>query len=322
MVSAGRGTGADGAGCSARRTQRGRPQLATSLAEDADRPLDLARAHARAAQVLAFRGDWPAAQAHVSAAQAAAERLPLVLAVAAVATAGASLASARGDLAGILLATEPVRATSLLGVGGRPGIFNWRAIEADALIGLGRLDDAETALSEFEGAIPQAGLASAALAVARCRGNLAVASGHASQAEAAFTRGHLLEAEVPMPFEPALLSLDDGRRLRAADNRPAAVAQFEKAHRLFSALGADPYVQACATELAALQVTAAAGSPAAVLGLSRAELAVARLAASGLTNREVASQLYVSVKTVEYHLRNCCIKLDITSRRALAALLH
>jgi DNA-binding CsgD family transcriptional regulator len=297
-------------------------QLATSLAEDTDRPLDLARAHARIAQVLAFRGHWPAAQAHVSAAQAAAERLPLVLAVAAAATAAASLASARGDLAGILLATEPVRATSLLGVGGRPGIFNWRAIEADALIGLGRLDDAETALREFEDAIPAAGLASAALAVARCRGNLAMAKGHASQAEAAFTRGHLIEAEVPMPFEHALLSLDDGRRLRAADNRPAAVAQFEKAHRLFAALGADPYAQGCATELAALQVTAATGSPAAVLGLSRAELAVARLAASGLTNREVASQLFVSVKTVEYHLRNSYIKLDITSRRALAALLR
>ena len=111
------------------------------------------------------------------------------------------------------------------------------------------------------------------------------------------------------------------RALHAGD-RAAAVAQFEKAHRLFSALGADPYVQACAAELAALQVTVAAGSPAAVLGLSRAELAVARLAASGLTNREVASQLYVSVKTVEYHLRNSYIKLDITSRRELAALLH
>jgi DNA-binding CsgD family transcriptional regulator len=296
-------------------------QLATALAEDTDRPLDLARAHARAAQVLAFRGHWPAAQAHVSAAQAAAERLPLVLAVAAAATAGASLASARGDLAGILHATEPVRATSLLGVGGRPGIFNWRAIEADALIGLGRLDDADAALSEFEDAIPQAGLASAALALARCRGNLAVARGHASQAETAFTRGHLIEAEVPMPFEHALLSLDDGRRLRTAGNQPAAVAQLEKAHRLFSGLGADPYVASCAAELAALSVTATADSPAALLGLSRAELAVARLVATGLTNREVASQLFVSVKTVEYHLRNSYIKLDITSRRALTALL-
>ncbi|HLK73552.1 MAG TPA: LuxR C-terminal-related transcriptional regulator [Streptosporangiaceae bacterium] len=48
---------------------------------------------------------------------------------------------------------------------------------------------------------------------------------------------------------------------------------------------------------------------------------MARLAATGLTNREVAGQLYVSGKTVEYHLRNSYITLDITSRRARAALL-
>jgi DNA-binding CsgD family transcriptional regulator len=297
-------------------------QLATSLAQDTDRPVDLARAHARAAQVFAFRGQWSAAQSHSGAARTAAARLPLVMPVASAAVAGASLALAGGDLAGVLLATEPVRATGVLGVGGRPGIFNWRALEADALIGLGRLDDAEAALSEFEAAIPPAGLASAALTLARCRGNLAVARGSTARAEAAFTLARSFEAAVPMPFEHALLSLDDGRRLRAAGNRPAAIAQLERAHHLFSGLGADPYVQACATELAALQVAAATGSPAALLGLSRSELAVARLVATGLTNREVARELFVSVKTVEYHLRNSYIKLDITSRRALAALLR
>jgi DNA-binding CsgD family transcriptional regulator len=297
-------------------------QLAISLAQDVDRPLDLARAYARGAQVLACRGQWSAAQAHVSAARAAAERAPLVLGVAAAAVAAASLASARGDPNGVLLATEPVRASRLLEVGGRPGIFNWRAIEADALIELGRLDDVETALNEFESAIPESGLASAALMLARCRGNLAVKQGRATEAETAFARAHAIEAEVAMPFEHALLSLSDGRRLRAADDRPAAVAQLENAHRLFSDLGADPYVQACATELAALQVAAATSSPAELLGLTRAELAVVRLVATGLTNREVADQLYVSVKTVEYHLRNSYIKLDVTSRRALAALLR
>jgi ATP/maltotriose-dependent transcriptional regulator MalT len=297
-------------------------QLAIALAQDADRPFDLARAHARAAQVLAFRGQWSSAQTHARAARTAAERFPLVLPVAAAAMAAVSLAYAREDPAGVLRATEPVRATGLLGVGGCPGVFNWRAMEAAALIDLGRLHEAEAALHEFEAAIPRSGLASATLTLARCRGALAWANGNAIQAEVEFDRAHSMEPQVPMPFEHALLGLNDGRRLRTIGNQAAAVVQLEKAHHIFSELGADPYVQACAKELAALQVTVAPDSPATLLGLSRAELAVARLVATGLTNKEVAGELYVSVKTVEYHLRNSYIKLDITSRRALAELLN
>jgi len=296
-------------------------QLATSLAQDTDRPLDLARAHARAAQVLAFRGQWSAAETHVSAARAAAGRFPQVLAVASSAVAGASLAFARGDKLGVLLATETVRATGLLGVGGCPGIFNWRGMEIDALVGLGRLE-AESALDELERVLPRTGLSSADLTLARCRGNLAVARGAMSKAESAFARAHELEPDVPMPFELALLSLDDGRRLRAVENRPAAIAQFEAAHRIFSQLGADPFVLTCSSELSSLEISAPAESPAGLLGLSRSELAVARLVATGLTNREVATELYVSVKTVEYHLRNIFIKLDLTSRRELASLIR
>jgi DNA-binding CsgD family transcriptional regulator len=296
-------------------------QLATSLAQDADRPLDLARAHGQATQVLALRGQWASAQSHATAARAAADRFPVVFAVAYAAMAGAVMAAARGDLNGVLAATEAVRATERLDVGGRPGIFNWRAVEADALIGLGRLGEAGSALDAFEAAIPATGLASAALAVARCRGNLAAADGNAARAEEAFARAHELIPHVPMPFEHALVSFDDGRRLRMTGERAAAVDQLERAHHLFSGLGSDPYVERCAAELAGLAVPVATGSPATVLGLSRAELAVARLVATGLTNKEVAGQLYLSVKTVEYHLRNTYIKLDITSRRALMSLL-
>lgn len=297
-------------------------QLATSLAQDADRPLDLARAHARAAQVLSFQGLWSGAQEHVRAARMAAERFPRTLTLAQAATAGASFASARDDLSGVLSAIEPMRAPGLISVGGLPGIFNWRALEADALIGLGRLGEAQSALDEFEAAIPPGGLASAGLALARCRGNLAVAIGDTAQARAMFERAHSFEASVPMPFEHALVGLHDGRRLRGLEDGPGAIVQLEAAHKIFFDLGADPYVRASAAELAALEVSAATQSPAALLGLSRAELAVARLVATGLTNREVATELYVSIKTVEYHLRNIFIKLDITSRRELASLVR
>lgn len=297
-------------------------QFATAMAQDADRPLDLSRAHARCAQVFSSRGEWVLALSHVNATRNAAERFPAVLPVANAAVAAITYASARSDHDGVLAATERLRATELLGVGGRPGMFNWRAMEVDALMGLKRFTEAGVAIDEFEAAIPESGLASASMAIARCRGNLAVAIGNALEAEAEFAKAHAMEAHVLTPFELAMVCLNDGQRLRAVDNIPYAVAQLERAHQLFSDLGADPYVTMCASELATLHVVAAQNSPGVSLGLSRAELAVARLVATGLTNREVANELFVSVKTVEYHLRNSYMKLNITSRRSLAALLN
>jgi DNA-binding CsgD family transcriptional regulator len=297
-------------------------QLALSLAQDGDRPLDLIRGHARSAQVLSCRGQWSSAEEHVRAARLAAARFPAALAVASCAVAAVALAAARQDHIGVLAATEPVRATNRLAFSGRPGIFNWRAIEIEALIGLGRLADAATALGEFADALPETPSPTLLLTFARCEGTWAMATGDSRRAATALARGLAVANEVSNPFERALLLFEEGRRLRAIDQRQGAVAQLEAAHRILSDLGADPYLSRCAHELDLLEVSAEAKSPAALLGLSRAELAVVRLVATGLTNREVASQLYVSVKTVEYHLRNTFIKLDISSRRELADLLR
>ena len=297
-------------------------QLATAMAQDADRPLDLARAHARGAQVFSSRGEWSSALFHVNAARDAAERFPSVMPAANAAIAAISYSSARADHSGVLTAIERLRATELLGVGGLPGMFNWRGIEVDALLALQRFAEAETAINEFEGAIPRSGLASATMAIARCRGNLAAATGDVSRAEREFVKAHSLEAQVLMPFEIAMVCFNDGQRLRGVESLSDAVTQLEQAHQLFSDLGADPFVTMCASELAGLHIVAAQSSPGVSLGLSRAELAVARLVATGLTNREVADELYVSVKTVEYHLRNSYMKLNITSRRSLAGLLN
>jgi DNA-binding CsgD family transcriptional regulator len=55
--------------------------------------------------------------------------------------------------------------------------------------------------------------------------------------------------------------------------------------------------------------------------LTAAELRTARLAAQGMTNREIAENLFVTPKTVEYHLRNAFMKLSVTSRRELQSAL-
>jgi len=78
------------------------------------------------------------------------------------------------------------------------------------------------------------------------------------------------------------LNLHDGRRLDAVDNRPAAVAHFEKAHHIFSQLGADPYVQVCANEFGRSPSHRRVREPFGPSRLSRAELAVARLVSTGL----------------------------------------
>ena len=199
-------------------------QLATALAQDTDRPLDLARAHGRYAQVLALRGQWAVAEAHLGAvgprsgASPWSSRLPP--------PPSPGLRSLRPGTTGSACcwATEAVRAAGPIEVGGRPGIFNWRAMAADALIRLGRLDEADVGLHEFEAAIPGAGWRRPIWLYARCRANLAVGAGDTNEADEEFTQAHVLEAHVPMPFERALVSLDDGRRLRSGGKARDAVA--------------------------------------------------------------------------------------------------
>ena len=125
-----------------------------------------------------------------------------------------------------------------------------------------------------------------------------------------------------MPFEHALLNLHDGRRLCAVEQSTGGRRSIREGPPHLLRPGGRPLRAGLRHRARRLAGHGRAESPAALLGLSRAELAVARLVATGLTNREVATQLFVSVKTVEYHLRNSYIKLDITSRRALAGLLN
>ena len=120
----------------------GHGELSVSLAYDTDRVLDFAFVHSIAAAVPAARGDWEVATAHVRAADEAARAFGGAEEVAAAATARARLAFARGDLSVVAEAAASVRATGKSAYLGHPGRYHWRALEVEALIGLGRLDDA------------------------------------------------------------------------------------------------------------------------------------------------------------------------------------
>ena len=120
-------------------------------------------------------------------------------------------------------------------------------------------------------------------------------------------------ARVAMPFELArtLMVLGSIRR-RAKQKRPARDA-LEEAIRIFDRLGARPWAEQARGELARI-----GGRRSAAGELTPAEQRVAKLAAAGRTNREIAETLFVSVRTVEGTLSHVYAKLGVRSRTELA----
>ena len=109
-----------------------------------------------------------------------------------------------------------------------------------------------------------------------------------------------------------------GRALRA-DRRPSEAREpLQRAVELAEACGAGRIGEVARAELAASGARPRRTALSGVAALTPSEERVARLAADGMTNREVAQQLFVTPKTVEVHLSNAYRKLGIRSRRELA----
>jgi DNA-binding CsgD family transcriptional regulator len=116
------------------------------------------------------------------------------------------------------------------------------------------------------------------------------------------------------PFERARTLLVLGRLQRRAKQKAAAKQSLELAGSIFDALPAPLWSERAAEELARIGLRRASPD-----GLTESERRVAELAASGLTNREVAAQLFISPKTVEANIARVYRKLGINSRAQLGA---
>ena len=148
-------------------------------------------------------------------------------------------------------------------------------------------------------------------------GAIAVVAGKSGESELV-RRIHSSDDELRMPFSDARLRLAYGTYLRQQGERRGASSQLSRALEIFSALGAHPFAERAETEIVALGLRPRRRGVAAPT-LTAREHAVARLVGEGLTNREIANRLIVSVKTVEYHLGNAFTKLGVRSRAQLAA---
>ena len=129
-----------------------------------------------------------------------------------------------------------------------------------------------------------------------------------------------------MPYVRARILFAYGQSFRRAGKRREAADALIQARDLFSVLGAVAYADRCSRELRASGVSTeehwrestpaltASGSPQLLDELTDQETAVARLVASGLSNKAAAAELYVSVKTVQYHLTRIYRKVHVSSR--------
>jgi DNA-binding CsgD family transcriptional regulator len=271
-----------------------------------------------AAQVPAARGDWAlAAECRRQAAADAGGTLDRGVSAAMV---RAMPAAARGEHDVVIAALEPL-ATRPSRPGGldEPGFWPWHDLYAQALVAVGRLDEADAFLRVHEERAAARSLSSARGRLARVRGGLEAANGRFARAEVAFVEAIERFEAVGMPFEQAGSELAHGEFLRRRGQRRAAAARLRAARETLSALGALPYVERCDRALAACGLTPAKRHAARRQELTPQERTVARLVTSGRTNREVAAELLVSVKTVEVHLTRIYAKLGVSSRAQLTA---
>jgi DNA-binding CsgD family transcriptional regulator len=228
---------------------------------------------------------------------------------------------ARGAAA--LLANEPARAAESLravwehtrreGVD-EPGVFPVAPDLVEALVGLGELGEAAAVTDRLHGLAEAQdhpwGLATAK----RCGAVVRLAGGYDEEAAAALEQAAAEYGELGLRFDRARTLLSLGRGQRRAKKWGAARASLEQAMAELDELGSPGWAEQARSELARV----GARRPQPTGELTPAERRVVELAADGLANKEIARTLFVSVRTVEVHLKHAYAKLGIRSRTQLA----
>ena len=188
----------------------------------------------------------------------------------------------------------------------------------EAYLRLGRRDDAVAILEPYERIAREKDRPWALARLHRARGLLA----EDGEIDACFEEALRLHEPTNDLFEIGRTRLAYGGRLRRSRQRVRAREELRAAIELFDRIGAEPWAEQASTELAATGETARRRNASTVDALTPQELQIGLLLAEGRTTREAAATLFLSPKTVEYHLRHIYRKLEINSRDALRAALE
>jgi DNA-binding CsgD family transcriptional regulator len=187
----------------------------------------------------------------------------------------------------------------------------------EAYARLGQVDDAHRVAAEFVATASAKGQPWSLARAQRCLGLLAADTDFPQYFEQAIS----IHEQTLDAFESARTRLAYGERLRRARNRVLAREQLRAALDTFERLDARPWADRARAELTATGETLRRRGPSTIDELTPQELQIAMLLAAGRTTRETAAALFLSPKTVEYHLRHVYLKLDIHTRDELAQML-
>ncbi len=193
-----------------------------------------------------------------------------------------------------------------------PAIWRVDGDAIEAALAVGDVTRAEELLVRFEERAARSRIPWGLAVSARCRGLVLAAKGEFVAAGEALERALAEHEHCPMPFERARTLLHQGRLQRRLKQKRQARLSLDEARELFAAQGAATWVACVDDEVRRVAVRRAPDE------LSATELRIARLAAEGLSNKAIAEQVFVSVKTVESNLKRAYRKLGISSRAQLA----
>jgi DNA-binding CsgD family transcriptional regulator len=185
--------------------------------------------------------------------------------------------------------------------------------EVEALIAIGDVDAARSVLEPFAAQAKRLGRTWASATSERGWGLLHASLGELPEALAAFDRALAHHATIDEPFEVGRTLLAQGQAIRRVKKWGLARESLGRSLKIFEGLGATLWAEKAATEMGRI-----GGRTSGPLDLTPTEQEVAELVGRGLTNREVAQTLFLSVSTVEANLRRIYRKIGVRSRTELS----
>lgn len=198
------------------------------------------------------------------------------------------------------------------------GLATWSVVElVEAAVRSGKIERARAAMSDLSAATSGSGSDWVRGIRARCRA--LVSDGE--EADRLYREAIERLSRTRVPVELARARLLYGEWLRRTGRRVDARAELRGAWETFTAMGLEGFAERAHRELLATGETVNKRSFESFNKLTPQEISISKLAGSGFTNPEIGHRLFLSERTVEWHLRKVFVKLDIRSRRQLRDLL-